>query len=112
MTFWAVGRFDLRLSEEEFWQMSPQEFMALHDRWIVEQELQDSRAALITATIINGIGAFGSKRRKQVEPKDLMPDRRGGEKSEKAQSVEAQIALVEMLNEAFGGEDLRKKSSG
>ena len=43
---WAFGRYDLRLSEEEFWALTPREFVLLADRARAEVRWRDYRAAV------------------------------------------------------------------
>lgn len=51
---WSVGRYDLRLSEEEFWSLTLREFCLLLDRWKLEWRYRETMAAItpwILATI-------------------------------------------------------------
>jgi hypothetical protein len=43
---WAIGRYDLRLSEAEFWALTPCEFQLLLDRNKLHVQWQESMAAL------------------------------------------------------------------
>ncbi|HEU0139612.1 MAG TPA: phage tail assembly chaperone [Bryobacteraceae bacterium] len=48
MGLWSTGRYDLRLSDEEFWSMTPREFYALHRRYRDSIELLDTLVASIS----------------------------------------------------------------
>ncbi|MGE5619531.1 MAG: DUF4035 domain-containing protein [Sphingomonadaceae bacterium] len=69
------------------------------------EERADLRAAIVAATIANVYRRKGSK---PFKPSDFMP----AFGPEEAQSVEQQLGIVEMLNAAFGGRDLRKRRPG
>lgn len=43
---WAFGRYDLRLSEEQFWALTPLEYHLLAERCEAGVKWQDMRAAL------------------------------------------------------------------
>jgi hypothetical protein len=43
---WAYGRYDLGLSESEFWRLTPREFGLLADRDALHVEWHDRRSAL------------------------------------------------------------------
>lgn len=66
------------------------------------EERADLRAGIVAATIANAHRRKGSK---PFKPSDFMP----AFGPQEAQSVEQQLGLVEMLNVAFGGRDLRKQ---
>lgn len=52
-TAWAIGRFDLGLSEEEFWSLSPKKFFLLLDRLQRREREHEWLAHRIVATIVN-----------------------------------------------------------
>lgn len=62
----------------------------------------DFRAGVIAATIAN---VFGSKKASRIKPMDFFP-----EYQPHRQTWEDQLIIVEMLNSAFGGKDLRKRA--
>ena len=62
----------------------------------------DLRAGTICAVIAN---VNRSKKQKAYKPTDFMPEKA----KKKEQDWQQQKAVVEMLNAAFGGKDLRKK---
>lgn len=62
------------------------------------------RAGIVASTIANA-NRNPKKRSRPYTPKDFMP--KFGERP-RVQSQEEQLRIVEMLNEAFGGQDLRQ----
>jgi len=93
---WAVGRYDLRLSEDDFWNLSIKEFKALSDRHSNEQDWLNYRGALICATMVNMWR--DPKKTKAYKPQDFMPKREA-----KVQTPEQMLATVKLLNSAYGG---------
>jgi len=67
-------------------------------------ERDDLRAGIVASAVANLGLAFARKRHRPFMPKDFMPrfDR-------PRQTMEQQIAIVEMLNKAFKGKDLRQR---
>lgn len=63
-------------------------------------EVENWRVGMVAATIAN---AAPSKRRRVFRPKDFMPQER------RPQTWQEQLKIVEMLNVAFGGKDLRRQ---
>ena len=53
LALWSVGRYDLLLSEQEFWRLTPRLLYGLMKRWELEQERRDFRAGMIASTIAN-----------------------------------------------------------
>jgi len=78
-----VGRYDLKLSEIEFWALTPDEFNLLCQRHNQYLERMDGHVALICAVIAN---CFRDPKKKPFKVEDFMP------KVSKAQTPE------EMLN--------------
>ena len=66
------------------------------------EEREDLRAAIVAATVANT--ARDPKKQRAFVPSDFMPDF-----EREPQSWEQQLQIVEMLNVAFGGRDLRDK---
>ncbi|SEB40655.1 hypothetical protein [Terriglobus roseus] len=63
---WAQGRYDLGLSEDEFWRLTPKQFHLLYDRHREAMLHREMTAAFTTAAVINssmcapkdGVGAI------------------------------------------------------
>jgi hypothetical protein len=70
------------------------------------EERADLRAAIIAATVAN-TARDPKRRRRPFRPEEFMP-RFGRERLR--QTWQEQLAIVEMLNVALGGHDLRKKN--
>lgn len=99
LELWAFARYDLRLTDAEFWDLSFAQFNALTDRYIQDQENQDLRAALICSILAN-VNRDTKKRHKPFEPKDFMPQRRPTKPKTDEQMKEDLAALTI----ALGGE--------
>lgn len=82
------------------------EWMALYDLELFGDKRADLRAAIVASTVAN-VNRDPKKRRKAYSPEDFMPK---FERKRKRSSWQAQLQMVEMLNAAFGGRDMRKKS--
>ena len=92
-----MGRYDLNLTEEEFWELTLKELNALIERFRSGQDWLNYRAALISSVIANT--ARDPKRKPTAYvPGDFMP---GGE--HKSQTPKQMFATIELLNAAFGG---------
>jgi hypothetical protein len=50
---WAIAIGDLGLSDEFFWSLSPNLFARLHERYRERLKLEDYRAGMIAATLVN-----------------------------------------------------------
>ena len=61
--------------------------------------MAEYRTGIIASTIAN----VNTPKNKTYKPEDFMPK----EKNEKKQSWKEQLTIVEMLNAAFGGKDMR-----
>lgn len=73
------------------------------------EERGDLRAGIIAATIANA-NRNPKKRPRPFTPADFMP--KVNQRPQKVQSWQEQLKIVEMLNAAFGGRDLRKDKGG
>jgi hypothetical protein len=70
MSLWAQARYDLGLTEEEFWRMTPRQLSALLKRHKREHERQEFLFAQVVSNTVN----FSMCRPKQpVTPKQFMP---------------------------------------
>jgi hypothetical protein len=72
---WSVGVYDLGLTTERFWALTPREYRALADRQLEAQKADDWRFGQL-ATLVAGVA--GSKRSNGTpfEPWDFFPSLR------------------------------------
>ena len=103
---WVFGRGELKLSEEEFWNMTPGQYDLLA-RWHLKreeakEERLDYRAALICSVIAN-VNRDSKKKSKPFQPQDFMPKK---QVVKKRQTPEDMLEVVKALNAAFGGTTL------
>lgn len=87
---WAIGVYDLHLSSEQFWRLTPRQFWSLCERQSLSERRQDARAALVAAVIAN-VNRPKSKR-SPYKVEDFMP--RNGHKE---QSPEQQAAMLQVI---------------
>jgi hypothetical protein len=106
----VFGRYDLRLSEQEFWVLTPGQFDLLAKRHIEQRKSEiyleqtkikrsDQQAALICCVLAN-INRDKKKKPTPYKVDDFMPVEIGKKKKQTAQE---QFQIVKMLNAAFGG---------
>ncbi len=69
--------------------------------------LQMAQMAGVLASLIANAHRDPEKRSSPFEPADFFPQLEPEPEEEPGQSWQAQLAYVEMLNELFGGQDLR-----
>lgn len=99
LELWAFARYDLGLSDEEFWDLSVEQFNALIERHITEQENRDLRAAQICCVLAN-IHRDTRKKPRPFEIKDFLPQRRP-KKPKTEKQMENDLTAVAI---ALGGE--------
>lgn len=90
-----MGRYDLDLTEGEFWSLTLNEFNALITRWNRKEDWLNYRAGLICSTLSNIWRAKGAKPR---TPEDFFPTRQ-----RRYQTPEQILSAVKLMNSAFGG---------
>ena len=90
-----MGRYDLRLSEDEFWCFTLKELNALIERHKANEEWLNFRPAQICALLANIHRGKGSK---TYSLEDFMPQDRKRE-----QTPEQILTSVTMLNAKLGG---------
>lgn len=93
----TVAELQSRMTANEF-----QEWKAFYLVEPFGNTREDQRAGVIAATIAN---TFKKKSATRYKPADFFPDYQP-----KRQSWQEQLMIVEALNAAFGGRDLRKKA--
>jgi len=106
----VFGRYDVGLSEEEFWELTPAQYDLLAKRHIDHEkgkirleeaklERSDYQAALICCVLAN-INRDKKKKPTPYKVDDFMPK---VVEEKKKQTPEEQFTIVKMLNAAFGG---------
>ena len=96
-----MGRYDLLLSEEEFWGLTYKEFNALSERCKTSHDWLNYRAALICSVLANTV-RDPKKKSKPYTPQDFMPEEKRTRPSKK-QSAKQMLRTVKILNAAHGG---------
>lgn len=74
---WATGRYTFGLSEEEFWEMSPGMWFALHDQRFSDLKVFDAFQARISTTIASTVSRKSKKKIKESDFR-LFPDKSTG----------------------------------
>lgn len=97
MELWAIGRYDLKLSEEEFWALTLKEFNLLLKRHKEQRSADMYNSALICATIANSNRSRG----KVYQPSDFMPKEK---KKRKKMSIAEMVNALKMITASNGGE--------
>jgi hypothetical protein len=89
---WAIGRYDLRLAEEELWQLMPEEFHALMQRKRERERREDMQVAMICLPLYESI-RDPAKKATPFTLDDFMPTT--GERGQ--QSPEEQMAILQAI---------------
>ena len=92
---WSIGRYDLRLSEEEFWHLVPRQFFALLERRR-EQIVRDEMGPAIVAWVISAVAGA-----KKTTPQQFMPSMKKQEESEVPWQV--LMSKVKGIHKSLGG---------
>ena len=95
-TLWAVGRYDLRLTDEEFWHLVPRQFAALVQRQRDHQVRQEFGAAIICQTIHNLAGV-------KTPYTSFMPSWKKQKKETQEPDWQDLLAKTKVLHAAYGG---------
>jgi hypothetical protein len=93
---WAIGRYDLQLSEEDFWRLTLKEFNMLCHRHRERRRAELFNSALICSVIANVHRGKG----KPYKPDDFMPK----EKTNKKMTTEEMVEMLKAITLANGGE--------
>lgn len=96
--YWSFARQNLRLTDAEFWRLTPREFRALADAWDDGEQAKDRRAATVCMVIAN-VNRDADKKPEPFQISDFMPSR-GPAAPVKEQSWEMQKGLFLGLIEA------------
>lgn len=99
----TVGELLQRMSSKEI-----TEWIAFYEMEPWGCEIDDQRSGIIASTFANGF-RDKRKRKKPFQVSDFMPDR--GPKKPVKKSWQSMLALVEVMNAALGGDDLRTQQS-
>lgn len=105
MHLWSVGRYYLRLSDEEFWDLTPAQFQALIERYDEEQSCNNFRAGLAPHIIES---ALSKKPRQPLDYFKIAEEETEEEKSkskyeETMAKVRAHNAMVEARKRIMNG---------
>jgi len=96
------------VTAERFWQLTPAELSIEIASWDKRQEMEDYRVGLICAVMAEPY-RDAKKHKQPFTPQDFMPLRDQEEAMmPQKQDWQQQLDIVEKLNQAFGGEDLRR----
>ena len=102
MKIWSFARFDLHLSEDEFWSLTPVQFNALSGRYAQQQDWLNYRAGLIAAVIAN-VNRDPKKRRDPFTPQDFI------QRTETEKPVPENLQdKIRRINAAMGGSEIKK----
>ena len=97
---WAFGRYDLNLSEDDFWYLTLKEFNALSTRFKENQKWLNYRAAMICAVVANTV-RNPKKKSRAWTPDDFMPT-----KERRYMTDQQMFAQVQAINAILGGKVL------
>lgn len=78
--FWSAARICLRLTEPEFYELTPHQFYVLMDARAEQVEHQELLAGIIASATAN-FGGMG--RKKPTCPADFMPSQHGKQKNKR-----------------------------
>lgn len=102
MTLWAIGKYDLHLSDKEFWSLTLREFSALCDRRAIEVERADFRSSVLCSLVANAW--FKKQSGGKFSYKDFMPELQAEEHKRKQtpedmlNSIKLWQAMYEVTN--------------
>ena len=98
MELWSIGRYDLRLNDEEFWSLTLKEFNLLMKRHKEQRSAEMFNSALICATIANVNRSKG----RAYTPMDFMPKEEV--KHKKKMSIAEMVNVLKQVTASNGGE--------
>jgi hypothetical protein len=97
----AIARYDLELTESEFWELTPAQFDALNERHLVHAQMSDYRAGLIASILCNVNRKEGTK---PLTPGDFftsLPDATAREMTGEEMLLRAEM-ITQMLEARAG----------
>ncbi len=72
---WSTARYTFGLSEDEFWELSPGQWVALYNAYMAELRVQDAMNARVCATIASTVPRKSKTRIKEASFR-LFPENR------------------------------------
>jgi hypothetical protein len=100
-----MGRYDLHLSEREFWQLTLRELNALIERHNNHEEWLNYRAAL-TPSILAEVHRDKKKKPTPYTPADFMPKKSSPKKQSKTLTAQEAIDYLRRQNAMLGGKEV------
>ena len=100
LTLWAMGRYDLHLTNDEFWSITLAELNVLMERRAYDLERQDYHAALICSVLAN-INR-DPRKGKTYSPSDFMFTRK---ESPKKQTPQDMLEIIKVFQAALEAKD-------
>lgn len=97
---WSTAVYDLKLTDEAFWNMTPVEFDYIMKRYILEEERFDRRAALIGYLMVS---VWGSAKSKKYKIDDFMLHDYGSKAEKKENWKESLQTLRQQIGKTKGG---------
>lgn len=98
MELWSIGRYDLRLTDDDFWGLTLKEFNLLMKRHKEQRSAEMFNSALICATIANVNRSKG----RAYTPMDFMPKEEV--KPKKKMSIAEMVNVLKQVTASNGGE--------
>lgn len=95
---WAAGVYDLGLTDAQFWEYTPRQFLLLWDHHRETESRTDRRFASLGAWMLSAWGAKNPSG-KPVTVDDLLP---GSKPVNNAMSPDAMLAEARRITEIFG----------
>ena len=96
-TLWAVGRHDLRLTDEEFWSLVPRQFVALMRQLNQARVRQEYGPAMIVAAIL------GRGLKRPPDPTSFMPSYKKPKRKLEEVNWEAKMTTMRASLAGLGG---------
>lgn len=96
---WAIAVYDFRLSDEQFWKLTPAQFWALSRRHDHAVRHGDLHAGIIASTVAN-CNRDPKRKKEPFSPRDFMPSY-GDEKPEGAGGGMSPEQILEFMKAAF-----------
>jgi hypothetical protein len=94
----AMAMYDLHMTEEAFWNCTPALFDEIIERWILQEEREDRRHAMVASVIAN---ANRSAKTKAYKISDFVVHDLRGSNLPKGKTWEEQLAFVKALHGKF-----------